>query len=231
MSNATPTIVWLHGFPLTSAIFEKQRALAGVEHVMLDLPAMESVDDYARWVVARLDDLGIAKATFAGLSMGGYICFALWRLFPDRVAGLILIDTRETADTEQARNGRYELIARVEAEGSTQSIVDDMLPKMVVSRGAVRDEVRAIMASASPEFVKAALKALATRPDSSPLLPTINVPTIVVVGDEDKITPPEDAERMAAAIPGARLVRLERAAHMSNYEKWEEFNAAIGSGP
>jgi 3-oxoadipate enol-lactonase len=219
------TILWLHGFPLTSRVFEKQRAIAGFEHLMPDLPALESMDDYARFAVGQLDARGIEKATFAGLSMGGYICFAVLRLFPERVSGLILIDTRETADTEEARKGRYESIARVEQQG-VAAVADAMLPKMVVSE-ALKPEVREIMMSASPEFVMAALRAMAARPDSSPLLPSIAVPTLVVVGEEDTITPPSDAERMAAAIPGARLVRIPGAAHLSNYEKPEALNAAV----
>lgn len=220
-------ILWLHGFPLTSRVFEKQRAIAGVEHLMPDLPALQSMDDYARFAVAQLDARGIEKATIAGLSMGGYICFAALRLFPERVSGLILIDTRETADSEEARKGRFESIGKVEQQG-VAAVADAMLPKMVVS-DALKPEVREIMMSASPEFVIGALWAMAERPDSSALLPTINVPTLVVVGEEDTITPPADAERMAAAIPGARLVRIAGAAHLSNYEKPEEFNLECGS--
>lgn len=221
------TILWIHGFPLTSRVFEKQRAIDGVEHVMPDLPPLESMDDYARFAVAQLDARGIEKATFAGLSMGGYICFAALRLFPERISGLILIDTRETADTDEARKGRYDSIAKVEQQG-VQAVVDAMLPKMVVS-DALKPEVREIMMSASPEFVKAALRAMAARPDSSAMLPSIAVPTLVVVGEEDTITPPSDAERMARAIPGARLVRIPGAGHLSNYEKAEELNAAVRS--
>ena len=218
-------ILWLHGFPLTSRIFEKQRAIAGVEHLMPDLPPLRSMDDYARFAVSQLDARGIEKATFAGLSMGGYVCFAVMRLFPERVSGLILIDTRETADTEEARKGRFDSIDKVKQQG-TQVVVDAMLPKMVSSE-ALKPEVREIMMSASPEFVVAALRAMAERPDSSALLPSIAVPTLVVVGENDTITPPSDAERMAAAIPGARLVRIAGAAHLSNYEKPEDFNAAV----
>lgn len=220
-------ILWLHGFPLTSRIFEKQRAIGGVEHVMPDLPALETMDDYARFAVAQLDARGIDRATVAGLSMGGYICFAVWRLFPERVNGLILIDTRETADTEEARKGRYETIAKVEQQG-VQAVADAMLPKMVTSEE-LKPEVREIMMSASPEYVKAALRAMAERPDSSSLLPSMTVPTLVIVGEEDTITPPSDAERMASAIPGARLVRIAGAAHLSNYEKPDEVNEAVQS--
>lgn len=219
------TILWLHGFPLTSAIFERQRAIEGVRHVMPDLPPLESMDDYARFAVAQLDELGIERATFAGFSMGGYIVFAVMRLFPERVSGLILIDTRETADTDEARKGRYESIDKVRREG-TGPLVESMLPKMVVAEE-LRPGVRAIMTSASPEFVTAALKAMAERPDSTPTLAAISVPTLIVVGEEDAITPPADAERMAGAIKGARLVKLANAAHMSHYEQAEKFNDAV----
>jgi len=111
------TILWLHGFPLTNAIFAKQLAITGIEHVMPELPPLESLDDYARFAVEQLDLRGIEKATFAGLSMGGYICFAALRLFPERVSGLILIDTRETADTDEGRKGRFEMIEKAEKEG------------------------------------------------------------------------------------------------------------------
>ena len=224
------TILWLHGFPFTSAIFAKQLAIPGVEHLMPDLPARESMDDYAKFAVEQLDARGIAKATFAGLSMGGYICFAAMRLFPERIAGLILIDTRETADTDEARRQRYETIDKVQREG-TEPLVESMLPKMLTADApaGMREYVREVMMSASREFVVAALRAMATRPDSSPLLPDIKVPTIVTVGEEDTITPPADAERMAAAIPNARLVKLAGAAHLSNVETADAFNAALGS--
>lgn len=218
-------ILWLHGFPLTSAIFRKQRAIAGAEHLMPDLPPLDSMDDYARFAVSQLDARGIERATFAGLSMGGYICFAALRLFPQRVSGLILIDTRETADTEEARKQRFENIEKVEREG-VAAVAEAMLPKMVVAE-ALREEVREIMLSTSREFAIAALRAMAARPDSSSLLPSIAVPTTIVVGEEDTITPPSDAERMARAIPNARLVRLAGAAHLSNYEKAEEFNLGV----
>lgn len=219
------TILWLHGFPLTSAIFEKQGDIRGFQPLVPDLPALESMDEYARFAVSYLDDRGIDKATFAGLSMGGYICFAIWRLFPERVSGLILIDTRETADTEEARKGRYDSIARVDQDG-VAAVADAMLPKLVVAEE-LKPRVREIMMSTSREYVQAALRAMATRPDSSPLLPTINVPTLVIVGEQDAITPPADAERMAAAIPDSRLVKIANAGHLSNFEQPEAFNAAV----
>lgn len=232
-------ILWIHGFPLASSIYEHQLAIRGVRHVMPDLPGFGqsrpqgtdvSIDDYARMCVDLLDHRGIDRAVFAGLSMGGYICFAVARLAPQRMRGLILIDTRETADTDEARKGRYESIEKVKKEG-VRPIVDAMLPKMLTPDAPpeMRDRIREIMSSSSPEGVTAALRAMATRPDSTPLLGEIRVPALVIVGEQDTITPPTDAERMAAAIAGARLVRIDGAAHLSNYEKAAEVNRAIST--
>lgn len=232
------TIVWIHGFPLTSAMFDAQRAIPGVRHVMPDLPGFGtapppglgevSIDAYARTILDDLSRQGIATATFAGFSMGGYVALAIARLAPHRVDGLILIDTRETADTDEARKGRFDTIEKVRAEG-IGSVVDSMLPKMLTTNAPdeMRERVRGIMSASSPEAVMAALKVMAERPDSSTLLPNINVPTLIVVGAEDPITPPADAERMAAAIPNAKLVKLSGAAHLSNVEKADEFNQAV----
>ena len=226
------TIVWIHGFPLSSAMFEKQRTIEGVRHVMPDLPGFGgtparssmSMDDYARFVLDSVD----GQATFAGFSMGGYIALAIARRAPERMDGLILIDTRETADTDEARKGRYDTIEKVRAQGITP-VVDSMLPKMLSASAPqqMRDRVREIMNTSSPEGVMAALKAMAERPDSTKDLPNITVPTLIVVGAEDPITPPADAERMAAAIPNATLVKIAGAAHLANFEKAEELNAAV----
>lgn len=222
------TILWLHGFPFTSAIFAKQLAIEGVRHVMPDLPARDTMEDYAKFAIEQLDERGIASATFAGLSMGGYICFAALRLFPERVSGLILIDTRETADTEEQRNQRFAMIETAQREG-TGPIVEAMLPKMLTANAPddLREYVREVMTSAPRDYVIGALRAMAARPDSSALLPQIRVPALIAVGEEDPITPPADAERMARAIPNARLVKLAGAAHVSNVERAEEFNAAV----
>jgi 3-oxoadipate enol-lactonase len=230
-------LLWLHGFPLSSAIFDEQLAIEGVRHVVPDLPGFGgappsedelTMEDYARMAIEELDRLGIEKAVFAGVSMGGYICFAAYRLAPERFSGLILIDTRETADDGEARKGRYDSIAKVRAEGVTP-IVEAMLPKMLTPAASdvTRERVRTIMASASPAGVITALSAMAGRSDSSSLLTAIDVPTLIIVGEEDPITPPKDAERMAASLRDVTLVKIPGAAHLSNVEKPEEFNGAV----
>ncbi len=227
------TIVWIHGFPLSAGVFRRQYSIEGVRHIAPNLPgfggtparAIESLDDYARFILAELDRQQIQRATFAGLSMGGYICFAVARLAPRRVERLILIDTRETPDTPDARKGRYDTIEKVKGEGIAP-VVESMLPKMLTPSAPreLVDEVRSIMSESSPEGVIAALRAMAERPLST--MP--DVPTLIVVGEEDSITPPADAERMARAARNARLMRIAGAAHLSNVEQAARFNAAVG---
>lgn len=238
LGEGTP-VVWIHGYPLASSIFEHQLAIRGVRHVMPDLPGFGqsrpdggglSIDDYAHLALDLLDQRGLDRAVFAGLSMGGYICLAIARIAPERLRGLVLIDTRETADSEEVRKGRYDAIEKVKKEG-VQPIVESMLPKMLTPAAPreMKERVREIMSSTSPEGAIAALGAMATRPNSAGVLPKITVPVLVVVGEQDTVTPPSDAMRMQSKIARARLVRIANAAHLSNYEQATEFNLACGS--
>jgi 3-oxoadipate enol-lactonase len=230
-------ILWLHGFPLASSIFEKQLAIRGVRHLMPDFPGFgqsdpplhePEMDDYARLAIDVLHHRSIEKAIVAGLSMGGYVAFALARLAPEKVGGLILIDTRETPDTDEARQGRIDTMKKVGEQGP-HVVIDSMLPKMLTSGAPqeMKNRVREIMTSSSQEGVIAALRAIAHRPDSTKDLPRLDVPALVIVGEEDGITPPADAERMAGALRHATLVKIPNAAHLSNYEQAETFNAAV----
>jgi 3-oxoadipate enol-lactonase len=236
LGEGTP-VVWVHGYPLASSVFEQQLAMRGIRHIMPDLPGFGqsranfgdmTIDDYARVVLEVVDQRGLDRAVFAGLSMGGYICLAIARLAPQRMQALILLDTRETPDTAEARKGRYASIEKVKKQG-VQPIADAMLPKMLTADAPqeLKDRVREIMTSSSPEGVIAALKAMAERPDSSDV--RIAVPTLIIVGEEDTITPPSDAERMAKAIPQSRVVRIAGAAHLANVEKPDAVNRAIGA--
>ena len=236
LGSGTP-ILWIHGFPLSSSIFEDQLAIPGARHIMPDLPGFGqsrvtggdvTIDDYAKLMIDLLDHRGIDRAVIAGLSMGGYIALAIARLAPERLRGLILIDTRETPDDDAAREGRFASIEKVKREGIAP-IVEGMLPKMIVPEApeALRTRVRTIMESASVEGVTSALRAMALRQGSSPVLPDIAVPALIVVGERDPITPPSDAERMAAAMKKAKLVRIADAAHLSNMEHPEQFNEAV----
>ena len=231
------TILWIHGFPLSSAIFDAQLAIEGVQHLTFDLPGFGlspapteklTMDDYARMAIDVLDANGVERATLAGFSMGGYVAFAAARIARERIDGLILLDTRETADSEEARKGRFDSIEKVRAAGVTP-IVDAMLPKMLTNAAAPEmvSRVREIMMTASPEGTIAALRAMAQRADSTALLPSLDVPVLIIVGAEDAITPPADAQRMASLLPDAKLVTIAGAAHLANIEKSAEVNGAI----
>jgi pimeloyl-ACP methyl ester carboxylesterase len=170
--------------------------------------AEPTIDAYARQVFGVLDHAGVARAVVAGVSMGGYIAFAMLRQAPGRFAGLVLADTRSTADNDEGRALRRRTTTRARR------------PDVVAT-------VRRLIEAQPAEGVADAARAMMTRPDSTPLLPTIDVPTLIIVGEEDVITPPEDAERMHAAIPGASVVRIPEAGHLSNLEDPARFDEAL----
>ena len=236
-------VVLLHGFPLDRSMWREQaRHLSGTWRVVTpdlrgqggsalgDGPA--TMDKMAEDVVALLDTLNINRAVLGGLSMGGYVAFEFYRRFPERVRALVLADTRPQADTDEGRRTREETAQRVLKEG-VAPLADMMLPKLLSAgtreRGAeVVALVRAMVLKAKPEGAAAALRGMALRRDQTDLLPSIDVPTLVVVGGEDSVTPPSDAEAMAAKIGGSRLAVIEGAGHLSNVERPEEFNRALG---
>ena len=237
--GAGQPILFIHAFPLHSASWERQIAAFSPHHRVIapDLRGLgatargsgaTSLDQHADDLAALLGHLGIENATVAGLSMGGYISFALWRRHRERIAALILADTRAGADSEEGKQGR-EKNAKLAEEQGPGAIADQMLPKLLSPNApaALRDDVRGIIESNDRVGIAAALRAMAARPDSTPLLATIDVPTLVIVGAEDALTPPSEAEVMFNAIPGCRLAELPSAGHLSNLEAPEAFNSVI----
>jgi len=190
-----------------------------------------TIDAYARDVLTTLDAEGIDRAVFCGLSMGGYVTFGILRQAAHRVAGLILADTRTSSDTAErnaARRTSIELARRV----GPSAIADEMIPVILgptthARRPHVAATVRALIESQSGETIAAAIEAMINRPDSAATIAGVTVPTKIIVGDEDTITTPADAEQMHRAIHGSTLVRIPETGHMSNLEAPEEFNAAL----
>ena len=235
-------VVCLHGFPFnrsmwreqTDALRASQRVVApdlrghGETTVVSD-PA--TMGEMAEDVSALLDELGIVRAVVVGLSMGGYVALAFFRKYLGRVRALVLADTRPQADTDEGRRAREETAQRALKEGM-EPIADAMLPKLLSvatreRRPDVVERVRAMMLGTRPAGAAAALRGMALRRDQTDLLPLINAPTLIVVGSEDAITPPSDAEAMHEKIEGSRLLRIEGAGHVSNVERTEEFNRAL----
>jgi pimeloyl-ACP methyl ester carboxylesterase len=236
-------VVLLHGFPFDRSMWREQsRELGATCRVITpDLRGLGetptgdvtvTMGEMAEDVAALLDTLNVERAVLGGLSMGGYVAFEFFRRFPGRVRALVLADTRPQADTDEGRRTREETAQRALRDGM-EPIADSMLPKLLsaATRGREPDvvgRVRAMMLATTPEGAAAALRAMAVRRDQTDLLPSIDVPTLIVVGGEDSITPPSDAEAMGEKIKGSRLVRIEGAGHLSNVERPEEFNRALG---
>jgi pimeloyl-ACP methyl ester carboxylesterase len=238
-----PAVLFVHGFPLDRWMWHPQvEALDGYRRIAPDLPGLgesplgegpASMASYAAALGGCLDRLGVESVVLCGLSMGGYIAFECLRRWPERIAGLALLDTRADADTEEGRLGRDRLIAEVRTRG-TVAAADAMLPKLVgaataAARPAWLPELRRRIERSPTEGVVAALGAIKERPDSTPLLWTITVPTLVLVGAEDVITPPSLAEAMARGVPGATLVVVPGAGHLPTLEQPDLVTEALRS--
>jgi pimeloyl-ACP methyl ester carboxylesterase len=191
------------------------------------------MDVYADDLAALLDVLKLDRAVIAGLSMGGYVAMAFARRHARRIAALILADTRAGADTPEAGAGRRQTADRVLREG-VGVVAATMIEKLIAAatrsqRPALADDLNAIMLSNTPQGVAAALHALADRPDSLASLAAITAPTLVIVGEQDVLTPPAESEKIAAAVRGARLARIADAGHAPNLEQPAAFNDAVRS--
>jgi len=235
-------VLFIHGFPLDHTLWSQQ--LDGLASrarcITPDLRGFGgsgrkgpfSMDQYADDLVCLLDHLGIQRAVVTGLSMGGYVALALWRRHPERVRALVLADTRATSDDEGALEKRREMLRAAHETGP--KVVGERMQEGMVGRS-TRDrspevviEVRRIMDRAPMEGIVGAIEAMMARPDSTPDLPGIDVPTLIIVGEEDVITPVADARAMHAAIAGSRLEVIEGAGHASNMERPAAFNHLLG---
>jgi pimeloyl-ACP methyl ester carboxylesterase len=234
--------VLIHAFPLNARMWEPQLELADLGwHVVAPQlrqfdgesgdPAAASVDDYASDIVDLLDALHIERAVIGGVSMGGYVTFALFRQAARYFQAMVLADTRPQADTAEGVENRQRML-QVLGEKGPAAVADEMLPKLVGdtsrrSRPDAVNRVRALMLTSSAGAIAGAITAMMTRPDSTALLPTIGCPTLVVVGDEDTITPPSIARELHRDIAGSDLVVVPGAGHLPSVEEPALFNAAL----
>jgi 3-oxoadipate enol-lactonase len=246
-SGAGRALVLIHAFPLSADQWLPQlhRVPPGWRAVAPDLrgfrgqgPAFEdpgltglSMDDYAADVLALMTHLEIDRAVIAGLSMGGYVAFAMLRGAAGRVAGLVLSNTRATPDTDESRAGRDKMIDLVTSQG-IGPVADAMAPKLLGEttrreQPDLGDAVRRLILVNGREGVAAALGAIRDRADSTPLLASIAVPTLILHGDEDTVIPVDETHAMHRGIAGSALVVLPRVGHLANLEDAPGWNRAL----
>ncbi|HQR32494.1 MAG TPA: alpha/beta fold hydrolase [Blastocatellia bacterium] len=235
-------IVFLHAFPLNQTMWDEQVAEFSSTHRVIALDwrgfgetelgsEQSSLNGFADDLASLLDHLKIKTATICGLSMGGYAAFAFYRKYSDRVAAMILCDTRASADTEEGKQARHEMAELARQQG-TSPIIEAMIPRLLGetslrTRPQTIERVKKMIKAAQPEGIAQALLGMALRDDSTTLLSKITCPTLIIVGSEDKLTPPSDAEKMHLAIAGSHLRIINNAGHLANLEEPTAFNQAM----
>ena len=225
-------LLLLHAFPLDASQWDHQVAALSGRYRCLrpdywgcgasPPPQGEaSLDAYAGAVLRALDELDVGRFHVVGASMGGYVAFALLRVAPERVLSLTLANTRATADGDDVRNSRLVLAETVERDASVESIVEPNVQRLLGEHGRhevhVTDPMRGRIRRCTPPGVAHCARAMAARPDSTSMLAAIDVPTLVVSGDEDGVIPIADVEDLAARIPGAARVTMHTG-HLGNLE-------------
>nr|WP_044200024.1 alpha/beta fold hydrolase [Oscillochloris trichoides] len=236
-----PPLLFLHAFPLSGAMWQPQRTALSDQFRLIvpDLrgfgatdvtPGPTTMEQHADDVAALLDHLGLDQVALCGLSMGGYIAMALLRRHPNRVSKLVLANTRANADSLEAQAQREINATIAEAKGAS-TIADMMIPALVAPHADahVRSMLRTIIEANPPAGIASALRGLALRPDSLATLQSTTLPTLVIAGTDDAITPLDTARVMHEAIPTSRLVIIPGAGHLSNLERPDDFTAALRS--
>jgi 3-oxoadipate enol-lactonase len=242
--GAGSPLVFLHAFPLNRTMWTPQELALSSQfriitvdlrgHGESDAPLWRyTLDQTADDVLALMDVLSVRQAVLVGLSMGGYILFAFYRRYAERVKGLVLADTRAQADTAEVKDGRFQM-AQVAYSKGPAAIADLMIPKLLspASINTNPDLVRTVRAMIEGNQVSGIagdLMAMAERPDSIPFLNQIACPAQIIVGELDTATPPADAKLMADRIPGARLSIIPGAAHLANLEQPDRFTQIVRS--
>jgi pimeloyl-ACP methyl ester carboxylesterase len=241
--SGTP-ILFIHGHPFdcTSWAPQLEASFPGYRLIAPDLrnfgktTSPNPPDDfatYARDLIAFADALGLERSSVVGLSMGGQIALEVAAIAPERVLGLVLCDTFAQLDTPEKKAGRYTLADRLDAEGMSAYAVE-VLPKMISAASIANNpelvaDLVAMMQRCPAHGAAAAARVRAERRDYLPILPTLDLPTLILVGIHDQFTPVADAELMHSAIRGSKLVVLEEAGHITNLEQPTAFNVALAN--
>lgn len=234
-------VLFIHAFPLNrtmwapqvSAMVERCRCVAADLRGFGESSVVPpySMEQYADDLAQLLDQLRIDKVVLVGCSMGGYVSFAFWRRHKDRVRALVLANTKAAADSEDALERRRGLVDVARTQGST-AVANLQIASLIGKTAREKqpdtyDAVHRLMAQAQPEGIVGALEAMMLRPDSIATLGTIDVPTLIVVGEEDVPTPAREARVMHDRIAGSRLEVIAHAGHLANMERPAAFNHVL----
>lgn len=237
-----PSVVLLHPFPCDHEFWNPVAAVLESRYQLI-LPDLRGHGDseagegpalmqkHAADVARVLDAAGVRKAAFIGCSIGGYILFEFWRRFRARVNSLTLCDTRSQADTPEARSNRLKAAATVLEQG-TEPFFETMIPKLmgrttVSTRPDIVAGAHAMMRKMSAEDISQVQRGMAERPDSVADLKTIDVPTLIVIGEEDVLSTVADGELMRQNIAGSRLTVIPKAGHYAPWERPEEVGKVL----
>jgi len=239
IGNGFPLLL-IHGFPLSRKTWEPQviylsmwmRVIAPDlrGHGETQAPLIPfRINDMALDMLSLFDALGIEKAIVCGLSMGGYVSLALYKLAPKRVKALILANTKAGTDSLERRAGRYAMIERIQKEGM-EALAEEQLPTFFYAHDTsaeLNSQIRAIIRANSCKGAMECLRAMAIRPSSINLLPNIQVPTLIIASPEDQAIPVSESYSMHREIPRAKIVLINNAGHLVNLERASEFSAAV----
>ncbi|MGD0337805.1 MAG: alpha/beta hydrolase [Bacteroidota bacterium] len=238
----TVPVVFIHGFPFSHEMWKPQiEELKNLFRIVAyDVrghgksevgDGRYTIEFFVNDLIELLNYRKIEKAVFVGLSMGGYIALRLAERFPERLKGLVLCDTRSEPDTNETRVKRSESILAVKKDG-TAAFAKNFVKSVFAAetfekKPEVVEFIRSIIEHNSPLGIAGTLLALASRTDTTPALATISVPTLILVGEYDTLTPISASEVMKQRIPNAELRVIPHAAHLSNLENPEFFNSAL----
>lgn len=231
-------LVLIHAFPLDSSMWGPQ--VMAFRHDLpvlasdmpgfggtMDAGAVMGMEAAADYVAYNIRFAEMNKAVVVGLSMGGYIALAFAKKYPHLLAGLVLANTRSGADADAAKENRKALAARLRTEG-TGFLADSPPPLLSANApAALLERVKATIRRQPAEAVAAAALGMGERPDLTPELANIKVPTLVITSTGDTLIPPDVSKPMAEQIPGAQLAVIEGAGHLSNLEATDEFNRLL----
>lgn len=240
--NGQPLIL-LHAFPLSRRMWSRQIEALTAKNYRVILPDLRgfgenssfadinAMEDMANDISQLFETIKIEKAIIGGLSMGGYVLFNFYRLCPQKVSALIFCDTNCAADAEDKREIRFDLIEKLESQGS-QALINEMLPNLISQHTKENQpqlvlEIEEMFRAAQPSAAIAALRGMAERQDHCDILSEIKVPVLLIFGEDDKVTNLEIAQKMHDSIPNSSLKILRNAGHYSNLEQPLQFNSAM----